>query len=400
MFDQWLDTHQEAILKALIAWRRSQNDTRPDDFIRTGAEIALKLLGQSLRGEVNWEEASRVGTEQGLARGIPLPALAESSYGIYKAISQVLRDERPEHWAEWLDTLGDHMLLAGQVVTQVLEAKLEELVLQRTQEMTLFKTMADNSTDAIVMTNPETHHFTYANRAAHEMYGYDYDRQELVGMALAYKVWCEEDIPFLTETISPQIMAGGWKGEVRQKRKDGAIFEASDAIFPLHDNTGKLVGIAGMIRDITERKQAEAERERLQQEIIEAQQRAIAELSTPVIPIMDRIIVMPLIGSIDSLRARDITRSLLAGISQYRAKVVILDVTGVSLMDTGIVNHLNKTIQAARLKGARTILTGLSDAVAESVVDLGIDWSGLTTLSDLQTGLLAALDSLGVRLTR
>jgi anti-anti-sigma regulatory factor len=152
--------------------------------------------------------------------------------------------------------------------------------------------------------------------------------------------------------------------------------------------------------DITERKLAEEERKKLQQEIIDAQQRAIVELSTPVIPIMDQVIVMPLVGSIDSIRARDITRSLLAGISKHKAKVVILDVTGVSLMDTGIVNHLNKTIQAARLKGAQTIVTGISDAVAESIVDLGIDWSGITTLSDLQTGLLVALDSLGVRLTQ
>jgi rsbT co-antagonist protein RsbR len=115
---------------------------------------------------------------------------------------------------------------------------------------------------------------------------------------------------------------------------------------------------------------------------------------------MDQIIVMPLIGSIDSMRARDITRSLLAGISTHRAKVVILDVTGVSVIDSGVANHLNKTIQAARLKGARTIITGISDAVAETVVDLGIDWSGITTLSDLQTGLVTALGSLGVKLTK
>ncbi|NLF11397.1 MAG: GAF domain-containing protein [Anaerolineaceae bacterium] len=140
------------------------------------------------------------------------------------------------------------------------------------------------------------------------------------------------------------------------------------------------------------------ETERLQQEILEAQQRAIQELSTPVIPIMDRILVMPLIGSIDSLRAKDIMRVLLAGISRHRARVVILDITGVPLVDSGVANHLNKTIQAARLKGARTIITGVSDAVAETVVDLGIDWSGIETLSDLQTGLIAALQGLGVRL--
>jgi rsbT co-antagonist protein RsbR len=168
--------------------------------------------------------------------------------------------------------------------------------------------------------------------------------------------------------------------------------------FPIYDEKGTAFALAIIATDITERKQTETERERLQQEVIEAQKRAILELSTPVIPIMDRIIVMPLVGSIDSLRARDITRSLLAGINQHRAKVVILDVTGVGLMDTGIVNHLNKTIQAARLKGAKTIVTGISDAVAEAIVDLGIDWGEVETLSDLRTGLVTALGSLGLTL--
>jgi PAS domain S-box-containing protein len=169
---------------------------------------------------------------------------------------------------------------------------------------------------------------------------------------------------------------------------------------PLVDADGKARRLLGVSVDITDIKQAEEERERLQQEIIEAQRRAIQELSTPVIPIMDRIIVMPMVGSIDSMRARDITRSLLEGIGKHRAKIVILDVTGVSLMDTGIVNHLNKTIQAARLKGAQTIVTGISDAVAESIVDLGIDWSAITALSDLQTGLVIALERLGLKIDR
>jgi|GEM_PF-1973797 ligand-binding sensor protein/anti-anti-sigma regulatory factor len=142
------------------------------------------------------------------------------------------------------------------------------------------------------------------------------------------------------------------------------------------------------------------EREQLQQEIIEAQQRALRELSTPIIPLFEGIIVMPLIGSIDTLRARDITRSLLAGIREYRARVVILDITGVPLVDSGVAAHLNKTIQAARLKGAQTIVTGVSDAVAETVVEMGIDWSGIETLSDLQSGLQSALRKLGLQIGR
>ncbi len=143
-----------------------------------------------------------------------------------------------------------------------------------------------------------------------------------------------------------------------------------------------------------------AERERLQRELIEAQRQALRELSTPIIPMLDRIIVMPLVGSIDSMRARDITRSLLAGIQKHRAKVVILDITGVPIVDSGVADHLNKTIQAARLKGARTMITGISDAVAETIVDLGIDWHSIATLGDLQSGLIVAMESLGIEVRR
>jgi rsbT co-antagonist protein RsbR len=148
---------------------------------------------------------------------------------------------------------------------------------------------------------------------------------------------------------------------------------------------------ASLEQEMAARIQVEQERAQLQQQLIR-------ELSTPIIPVLEQIIVMPLIGSIDDARARDIMRALLEGIRQHRAKVVILDITGVPLVDSGVVAHLNKTIQAARLKGARTIITGISDAVAETIVDLEIDWSKTDTLSDLQTGLLAALKSMGIEL--
>jgi rsbT co-antagonist protein RsbR len=168
--------------------------------------------------------------------------------------------------------------------------------------------------------------------------------------------------------------------EGRVKSLEGAVTEKQAVVF--------------VSRDITERKQAEAEREHLHQELLEAQQRAIVELSTPIIPIMEGIIILPLVGSIDSVRAREITRALLAGISRERAKIVILDITGVSVVDSGVASHLDKTIQAARLKGAQTIITGISDAVAETIVDLGINWSRLETVSNLQTGLAVAVAKL------
>jgi anti-anti-sigma regulatory factor len=143
-----------------------------------------------------------------------------------------------------------------------------------------------------------------------------------------------------------------------------------------------------------------AERERLQQEVIEAQKHALRELSTPIIPVLDHVIVMPLIGVIDSMRVRDITRALLAGVSRHQAKVVIVDITGVPEVNSDVADHLNKTIQATRLKGARTIVSGISGAVAETIVDLGIDWGEIETVSDLQTGLTVVLGSPGFQLTR
>jgi rsbT co-antagonist protein RsbR len=111
---------------------------------------------------------------------------------------------------------------------------------------------------------------------------------------------------------------------------------------------------------------------------------------------MDGIVVMPLVGAIDTARSGDIMRTLLRGITEHRARIAIIDITGVPVVDSGVADHLNRTIQAARLKGAQTIITGISDAVAEAVVDLGIDWSGVETLRSLQSGLVAALERLGV----
>jgi PAS domain S-box-containing protein len=265
------------------------------------------------------------------------------------------------------------------------------------------------------------------NQAFLDMYGYD-DPSELIGKdSIELTIPAPED----REKIYQNIKSGGTGPyEVMAKRADDGTS------FPIEINArqiyfkGELVRVT-LITDLTERKRAQealqkayeemekrveertaelkreiAEREHLQQEVIEAQKQAIQELSTPVIPLMDApggaggIIVMPLIGNIDSVRARDITCSLLAGISQHRAKVVILDVTGVPIVDSGVANYLNKTIQAARLKGAHTIVTGISDAVAETIVDLGIDWAGITTLGDLQTGLIAALATLGLHIER
>lgn len=146
-----------------------------------------------------------------------------------------------------------------------------------------------------------------------------------------------------------------------------------------------------LANEIKEREHAQEEQQRLQYALIEAQHNLIRELSTPIIPITDDIIILPLIGTVSAERAKDITRALLAGITQYQAKTVILDITGVQTVDIATADHLSKTLQTARLKGAHTIISGVSDQVAETIVDLGIDWGKTRIASSLQMALAQAL---------
>jgi len=324
------------------------------------------------------------------------------------------------------------------VLTQaanLLQAAFERLDLGR-EEYTLLRTLIDHipayihvrDTDSRFLLNNRAHLDLMGIKTQEEALGksdFDFFPEEMASHYRATEVAILESGQPLLDHIEETVDA------------EGGRHWFLTAKVPIRDAHGQIVSIVGINRDITEQKRleealrqardemeaaviartaeladanerlqqqiverekAEAERARLQEEVIEAQRRAIQELSTPVIPIVDGIIILPLVGAVDTARARDITRSLLAGITRYRARVVILDITGVPMVDTGVASHLNRTVQAARLKGAQTIVTGISDAVGETIVDLGIDWSDIETVRDLQTGLVTALKRLGVRL--
>jgi rsbT co-antagonist protein RsbR len=125
------------------------------------------------------------------------------------------------------------------------------------------------------------------------------------------------------------------------------------------------------------------ERER----VIREQQEAIRDLSTPVLQVRNRLLISPIIGAVDSRRARQLTEQLLGAIQTNRARVVVIDITGVASVDETVANHLVQTVEAARLMGASAIITGLSSKIAQTIVDLGVDLGMLKTVGDLQGGL-------------
>jgi rsbT co-antagonist protein RsbR len=130
---------------------------------------------------------------------------------------------------------------------------------------------------------------------------------------------------------------------------------------------------------------------------IAVQQEAIRELSTPVLTLRDRLLVLPIIGILDTLRAQQLTEGLLRSIRESRAKVVILDVTGVPAVDSAVANHLLQTVEASRLMGAQVIVTGLSASVAQSLVTLGVDLTKLNAVGDLRGGIEVANEIMGYR---
>jgi len=133
--------------------------------------------------------------------------------------------------------------------------------------------------------------------------------------------------------------------------------------------------------------------------IIRQQQEAIRELSTPVLQVRERLLILPIIGVIDAQRARQLTEQLLRGIRNNRAKVVVVDITGVPAIDSAVANHLVQTVEASRLMGASVIITGLSSEIAQTLVTIGVDLSKMNAVGDLQGGIEEAERLLGYKVT-
>lgn len=136
------------------------------------------------------------------------------------------------------------------------------------------------------------------------------------------------------------------------------------------------------------------------EQTIREQRQAIQELPTPVLPFRESMLLVPIIGLIDTFRARLLTEQLLGAVRDHRAKVVVIDITGVQAVDSKVANHMVQTVEAARLMGATVILAGVSPEIAQTMVTLGIDLGRITTVGDLQSGIERAEELLGFAVTK
>jgi rsbT co-antagonist protein RsbR len=204
--------------------------------------------------------------------------------------------------------------------------------------------------------------------------------------------------------------------------------DLSERIIPRGVETDEVLGIVLLLRDVLarslfEKYQAEFDMLKLvldayepaanriantvgvsfvqeRERIIRQQQEAIRELSTPVLQVREQLLILPIIGVLDSQRARQVTEQLLRAIRANRAKVVVIDITGVPTIDSTVANHLVQTVDASGLMGASVIITGLSSEIALTLVTIGLDLSKMNAVGDLQGGIEEAERLLGYEVTR
>jgi rsbT co-antagonist protein RsbR len=227
------------------------------------------------------------------------------------------------------------------------------------------------------------------NGAAARLFGYTKD--EMLDRPIA--------IMFDDPQVAAQVLdtvthaTGSLALETTCRRADGRSISVSLSGSVMSYTNNELQGIVCIIRDISERRQAEEVQRRnmAQEETIRAQAAALAELSTPLIPLSDKVVVMPLIGAVDSRRAQQVLETLLQGIAANGVEVAILDITGVPVVDTQVANALLQAAKSVKLLGARVMLTGIRPEVAQTLVGLGADLGGIVTHGTLQSGIAAVL---------
>jgi anti-anti-sigma factor len=245
--------------------------------------------------------------------------------------------------------------------------------------------------------------FTFVSKGCEQIYGLT-PAQLLADIRYSLEVIHLDDVPGFQAAVAASardLTPFRWEGRI--VLANGKVTKWLHArSFPTREADGS-TRWEGVIVDATDehdadaaRRSAELERERLlgqlqtQNELLRRQAEALRELATPIVPIAGDVIALPLVGDIDPERANQILQSLLEGVATRRARVAIIDITGVRSLDTFGAEALIRAAQALNLLGATAILTGIRPAIAQTLVDLGVDLTGIHTRSSLQDGIAFA----------
>jgi PAS domain S-box-containing protein len=309
-------------------------------------------------------------------------ASGEQRFDVYRA-----NDEARYEEAFFTRTRGN-VVVAIRDVTKRVEAEQERdrlafAVETKIDELRQWKTLADRAPDAIALL--DVHGVvTYANAA----FGALVDQDSIVGCNVAQFCVRQADYAVVDQKLRSR---GSFRGDLELARQSGANIVVHVVLFVITNERGRLTSIGCIARDRTEEIRGEEDRRFLQEAVIESHEKLILELETPLLPVAKGVLVMPLVGRIDGRRAERILTSLLDGVVRHHAHVVILDITGVPVVDDDVAAGLVRAANAVRLLGAETMLAGVGPEVARRLVNHADQIASLRPCSTLERGVAMAL---------
>jgi rsbT co-antagonist protein RsbR len=245
-----------------------------------------------------------------------------------------------------------------------------------------YRFMIDSVADVeIIMLDREGRIVTW-NQGAQRLKGYT--AGEVLGQHVSL-FYPEEDIQsgLASRELQTALSTGRFQFEGWRVKKDGSRFWAEVLLTPVRDEKGEHLGYVKVARDLTERVEREKQLKKQRDEIM--------ELSTPVIQVWDKVLALPIIGTLDSQRAQRLTENLLQRIADDEAAIIILDISGVPAIDSQVAQHLMKTIDGARLMGADSIISGVRPETAQAMVHLGVNIGNIRSRSTLRDALQLAI---------
>jgi PAS domain S-box-containing protein len=281
-------------------------------------------------------------------------------------------------------------------------------------ELQRLNAIINNSLDGVLLYDREGV-ITFANQALAHLIGQN-SAADIVGKVVNDLVPPEEQLRIQQEVNPALAEVGNWLGQIWAFHEGGGRWLAHASVFRLARISGESSRHGAILRDITESarsaqdrlkllldleaqtdalRKSQEEREALQAEVITTQEAAIRELSTPLIPLADGVVAMPLVGTINTSRAQQIMETLLEGIGTHQAHVALIDITGVRVVDTQVADALLRAARAARLLGAQVVLTGIGPEIAQTLVSLGADMTGLITRGSLRDGIAFGMQAKG-----
>lgn len=282
---------------------------------------------------------------------------------------------------------GDVIVAIRDVTRRVIAEKerdrLAAAIAAHVNELEQWKTLVDGAPHPIALLDMR-YVVAYANEAFRALFG----ASTVIGLDVMQRMAHERNVVDVERRLHTK---GHFQGDVVVMRMNGAHVVVDATIFVISDEMQKPTALGCIVRDRTDELNAEVERARLHEEIVNAQARLIRELETPVLPVAPGVLVMPLVGRIDEQRGERIMANLLQGVVDHRATVVILDITGVSAVNGDVALGLVRAARAIGLLGAKTILTGVRAAIARELVVHANEVSELEMTSTLERGVAVAL---------